>query len=71
MNRKRIGRHLRLLVAAIVVPVLIFGIVAFYIANQAGALPWQADPTPIPVTPFANLAGPAGADATATVDPDD
>lgn len=71
MSRQRIGRRLRLLIAAIVIPVLLFGSAAFYLANQAGALPWQADPTPIPVTPFANLAGPPTADPTATVDADE
>lgn len=38
--------------------VLFFGL---YLANTAGELPWQEDPTRIPVTPFANLpTAPAG-----------
>ena len=28
---------------------------SLYLANTAGELPWQSDPTRIPVTPFANL----------------
>jgi hypothetical protein len=63
MKRQRIGRRARILIAAILIPVFIFGAVGFYVANQAGALPWQADPTPIPVVPFENLPGSGGSDA--------
>jgi hypothetical protein len=30
---------------------------AVYVANVAGDLPWQTDPTRIPVTPFADVPG--------------
>ena len=29
----------------------------FYVANEAGRLPWQVDPTRIPVTPFSDFPG--------------
>jgi hypothetical protein len=64
MKPQRIGRRLRLLVAALVIPILIIGAAGFYVANQAGTLPWQAEPTPIPVTPFANLPGSGDANAS-------
>lgn len=44
-----------LLAAAVVVIVAGYGL---YLANMAGRLPWQEEPTRIPVTPFANLGGP-------------
>jgi hypothetical protein len=30
---------------------------ALYLASKAGELPWQEDPTRIPVTPFADIPG--------------
>jgi len=29
----------------------------FYLADMAGKLPWQAEPTRIPVTPFSDFPG--------------
>lgn len=52
-SRRRTG----LLVAAIGVPVLLLALVALSLLNTAGRLPWQEDPTRIPITPFANIPG--------------
>lgn len=59
MNRKRIGG---LVAGVIAIPVLVLGGFALYLLGQAHELPWQSQPTAIPVTPFANLGGttPAG-----------
>jgi polyisoprenoid-binding protein YceI len=58
----------------IAVPVLIVAGFALFMLGQAKELPWQTQPTAIPVTPFANLGGttPAGttvAASTATAAP--
>lgn len=39
----------------ILIPLAIVLGFSLYLANTAGELPWQTDPTRIPVTPFANL----------------
>jgi polyisoprenoid-binding protein YceI len=58
----------------IAIPVLIVAGFALFMLGQAKELPWQTQPTAIPVTPFANLGGttPAGttvAASTATTAP--
>ncbi|MBA2519859.1 MAG: hypothetical protein H0V24_09345 [Chloroflexia bacterium] len=45
-----------LLAIAVVLIVVGYGV---YLANMAGRLPWQEEPTRIPVTPFADLGGPS------------
>ena len=48
--------RLRTLVAVVVlVPLMFIGGFAFYVASEAGELPWQEDPTAIPVVPFGGL----------------
>jgi len=39
--------------------IALIGVVGFgiYLANLAGDLPWQEDPTRIPITPFADIPG--------------
>lgn len=54
---------------ALVVVLIVAGY-ALYLANMAGRLPWQEEPTRIPVTPFADLGGSdddTDADATESV----
>lgn len=55
------------LVAIITVVVVTAGYSA-YLASEAGVLPWQAEPTRIAVTPFANLpeSSTAGPESTPT-----
>lgn len=50
---------------AIAIPILIVAGFALFLLGQAHELPWQSQPTAIPVTPFANL----GATPAATVVP--
>lgn len=63
-------RRLRTILAVVVlVPLILIGAFAFYVADGAGALPWQEDPTPIPVVPFQNLGGSSSMSPTATATP--
>ncbi len=50
-------RTVRIAAAALAIPALVVGAYGFYLANMAGALPWQPDPTRIPITPFADIPG--------------
>ncbi|GEM_PF-758048 len=62
MNRKGI------IGIVIAVPLLIVAGFALFLLGQANELPWQTQPTAIPVTPFANIGGatPAGATVAAS-----
>jgi hypothetical protein len=66
MTQARPSRRRRIFAVTLLVPLIILVVMAFNIANQAGALPWQEDPTPIPVTPFGNLPGSGDAGVVAT-----
>ncbi len=57
MTPRRRGRGTIVLALLALVVVLLVGGYALYLANMAGRLPWQEEPTRIPVTPFANLGG--------------
>ena len=46
---------LRVLIVAAVLAVVPAGGFGLYLANLAGELPWQEDPTRIPVVPFEGL----------------
>lgn len=56
MRRSR-RRWLRPLIAAAVLLLLLVGGYGFYLANLAGELPWQEDPTRVStgITPFADI----------------
>lgn len=45
------------LVLVLLVLVLFVGSFGMYLAGEAGRLPWQEDPTRIPITPFAGIPG--------------
>jgi hypothetical protein len=47
----------RWVIAAVVVLLFVVAGFGVYLASVAGALPWQADPTRIAITPFANIPG--------------
>ena len=56
---QRLRRHpvlTTLLVAAIVFTLVAMSYGVF-LASEAGRLPWQEDPTRIPITPFADIPG--------------
>jgi len=52
-------RHglLSLLVGLALLFVLVAAGYGTYLAGEAGRLPWQEDPTRIPITPFADIPG--------------
>lgn len=50
------GSSARWIVAVLlVIPVVIVLGFGIYLASLSGDLPWQTDPTRIPITPFANF----------------
>jgi hypothetical protein len=55
----RIKRHPIAITAAAFAVLAMISVVAFavYLASAAGDLPWQTDPTRIPVTPFSDIPG--------------
>lgn len=57
MMPRRRGRGTLVLTLLSIVVVLLVAGYALYLGNMAGRLPWQEEPTRIPVTPFANLDG--------------
>ncbi len=57
MRRSRRSRLRTVVAVVILVPLLLIGGFAFYVASEAGELPWQEDPTAIPVVPFGGLDG--------------
>jgi hypothetical protein len=59
MNGDQRRRRAVVIAAIVLVPVLILAAWGLSLAGSAGFLPWQPDPTRIPITPFANL--PSGA----------
>ncbi len=50
-------RRLTLLAAAALALALLIGGYGMYLASVAGRLPWQEEPTRIPITPFADIPG--------------
>lgn len=69
MGGSRWRRWRAWLALAVLVPVLLVGGLAFHLADEAGALPWQEDPTAIPVVPFQKLNGTSPAAPTPTPAP--
>lgn len=48
---------LRIAVAAAVLALVLVGGFGLYLGGLAGVLPWQEEPTRIPVEPFADIPG--------------
>jgi hypothetical protein len=57
MDTQSSRRRTLLIAAVIVVPLVILGLWALMLAGSAGFLPWQPEPTRVPITPFADLPG--------------
>ena len=57
MRRRTRPSWVRIALATVVVLILLVGGYGFYLAGEAGRLPWQEDPTRIPITPFADIPG--------------
>ena len=56
MDAERRRRNL-VIAVVVLVPLLILLVLALSLAGSAGVLPWQPEPTRIPITPFADLPG--------------
>ena len=50
-------RRAAVIVVIVLVPLLILTAWGLSLAGSAGFLPWQPEPTRIPITPFADLPG--------------
>jgi hypothetical protein len=53
----KLSRWLAIVLVVFVLAVIAIGAFGTYMASEAGMLPWQEDPTRIPITPFADLPG--------------
>ncbi len=59
----------KIIATLVLIPIGVVLVFSLWLANEAGELPWQTDPTRIPITPFANL--PTVEPAAATPSPQD
>ena len=64
MDAGRRRRRTLVIAVIVLVPLLILAAWGMSVAGSAGMLPWQPEPTRIPITPFADLPG-AGAETPA------
>jgi len=60
MDADRRRRRTLVIAVIVLVPLLILAVWGLSLAGSTGFLPWQPEPTRIPITPFADLMG-AGA----------
>jgi hypothetical protein len=60
MDAERRRRRTLVIAVIVLVALLILAAWGLSLAGSAGVLPWQPEPTRIPITPFADLPG-AGA----------
>jgi len=61
MDAEQRRRRSVVIAVIVLVPLLILAAWGLSLAGSAGVLPWQPEPTRIPITPFADL--PSGATA--------
>jgi hypothetical protein len=59
MDAEQRRRRTLAIAVIVLVPLLILAAWGLALAGSAGFLPWQPEPTRIPITPFADLPGPA------------
>ena len=57
MDAERRQRRNLVIAVVVLMPLLILLVLALSLASSAGVLPWQPEPTRIPITPFADLPG--------------
>jgi hypothetical protein len=57
MSLVRRHRWLTFFAVVLLTFVIATGGFGLYLAGEAGQLPWQVDPTRIPITPFADIPG--------------
>ena len=60
MEAERRRRRTLLIAVVVLVPLLILAAWGLSLAGSAGFLPWQPEPTRIPITPFADRPGGGG-----------
>ncbi|CAN5675677.1 hypothetical protein BH23CHL5_BH23CHL5_24300 [soil metagenome] len=48
-------RRRKVIATLVLIPIGVVLVFSLWLASEAGELPWQTDPTRIPITPFANL----------------
>jgi hypothetical protein len=60
MEPDRRRRTLIIVALVVLVPLVLLAAWGLSLAGSAGYLPWQPEPTRIPITPFANLPGADG-----------
>ncbi len=56
MRQRRANRK-RIVWLTIAIPVVLIVGFGVYLESIAGELPWQSDPTRVPITPFAGIPG--------------
>jgi hypothetical protein len=54
-NTTTTSNRRKIIATLVLIPIGLVILFSLYLANTAGELPWQTDPTRVPVTPFANL----------------
>ena len=57
MNRAVRHRSVRILGVVAILIMVAIAVFGLFLAGEAGRLPWQEDPTRIPITPFADIPG--------------
>ena len=57
MNRVRHHPFVSMLIAAVLILGFVIAGYGIFLANEAGRLPWQEEPTRIAITPFADIPG--------------
>ncbi len=57
MNRVRRHPFVSMLIAAVLILGFVIAGYGIFLANEAGRLPWQEEPTRIAITPFADIPG--------------
>lgn len=57
MNRVRRHPFVSLLIAGVLILGFVIAGYGTFLANEAGRLPWQEEPTRIAITPFADIPG--------------
>jgi hypothetical protein len=69
MNRGVRRPWVRILGVALILAVVAVAGFGLFLAGEAGQLPWQEDPTRIPITPFADIPGFGAPTSTSTPAP--
>ena len=69
MSRRFRSPWVRIVGVALILVVAAVAGFGLFLAGEAGQLPWQEDPTRIPITPFADIPGFGAPTSTSTPTP--